>query len=66
MSKKLIRLGLASRVARQFAVAQILDFEAAAEAFNEEAMTAEERRAAFSELRLIAERIAAGADDFPV
>lgn len=54
MGNKLVRQGLANRVARQFAAAQILDAGAAAEAFAEEALTAEERLAAHAELRRIA------------
>ena len=54
MGNKLVRQGLARRVALQFAAAQVLDAEAAAQAFAEEALTAEERLAAHAELRRIA------------
>lgn len=54
MGNKLVRQGLANRVARQFTAAQILDAKAAAEAFAEDALTAEERLAAHAELRRIA------------
>lgn len=66
MGNKLVRQGLAKRVARQFAAAQILDSEAAAEAFAEEALTAEERLAAHAELRRIASSlIGPNTEDFP-
>lgn len=66
MGNKLVRQGLARRVARQFAAEQILDAEAASIAFADEALTAEERLEAHAELRRIAQRLVApNAEDYP-
>ena len=57
MGNKLVRDGLARRVARQFAASQILDTAAAATAFADEALTAEERLEAHAELKRLARQV---------
>lgn len=66
MGDKLVRRGLARRVARRFAAAQILDAEAAALTFADESLSAEERLEAHAELRRLAKNIVEpNLDDYP-
>lgn len=67
MGDKLVRRGLARRVARQFAAEQILDIENAILAFQEEGLTSEEQSAAHAELRRLAiEIVQPNLEDLPM